>query len=119
MVGIPSLDINTYREGLRTKMAYIGLPVYEPYKNNILHVSILRWTQKPTIEETNRALEIARRYSEMGTISHLYVTRLLLSRASWLMRPEELPRAIDIKLQNFKDILTSPHLEDTFSIEQR
>jgi hypothetical protein len=43
MLGIPSIDINVYRETFRKLVSMEDLPFAEPYKNDIVHSSIIRY----------------------------------------------------------------------------
>lgn len=92
MLGIPSIDVNRYREEFRETMSVLGLPMLEPYKNDIVHSTLFRWSHEPTCEETNRLFEIVQKYnqSDKEPLAFLKVDSFTVSKASWKMKPREL-----------------------------
>jgi hypothetical protein len=47
MAGYPSIDVNELRDRIRKKFAEEGLPLREPYHQNIVHSTVVRYTSVP------------------------------------------------------------------------
>jgi hypothetical protein len=91
LVGHPTVDLNWSREQLRRVLARTGYPLYEPYKNDIAHLTLVRFAADVTPQETAclaQAVAEAERAESLGTAA---VNELALSAASWRMQRAELP----------------------------
>jgi hypothetical protein len=92
LVGYPTLDLNTSREDIRERLRLMGYPLYEPYKNDIFHMTLVRFAEPLS---PHQHATINRIVSEPGVLSDrtlgvLRVEQMSISSASWKMQPQEL-----------------------------
>ncbi len=85
ILGTPTADINLVREKIRQEF---GAVLDEPYKNNIVHMTIVRFTNGQNWSTTEDLVDLASAPSE--PLGVLHVDQLIMSQASWRMLPEEL-----------------------------
>ena len=88
LVGHPTVDVNWSREQLRRQLTRTGYPLYEPYKNDIAHCTLVRFVHPLSEAEAVAVAEAAGCCGSLGTMS---VSELCLSSASWRMQASELP----------------------------
>ena len=87
MIGIPSIDTNDVRERLRTRLQDRGLPLKEPFVNNIVHSTLFRvLSNKPKLYE--RLLEIAQEYEDVY-LGKVTLQKFQIGPASWRMLHSE------------------------------
>ncbi len=87
VLGTPTgLDVNRAREMLRKAL---GSALEEPYKNDIVHMSVARFTRHLTKEQVDAISNLIMNQTRkpLGTLT---VDHLVMSQASWRMLPEEL-----------------------------
>lgn len=89
MIGVPSIDLNIARDALRTKLASRGLPLKEPFVNNICHSTLFRVTNLQQPSQHARLLQIAKDYENvhLGTVT---IQNLQVGPASWRMLSSEI-----------------------------
>jgi HAD superfamily hydrolase (TIGR01509 family) len=89
LAGHPTHDVNWGRARLRAALARAGLPLIEPYVNDIVHMTLVRFASPVTPDEAACIERVARACFnvELGTLS---VRGFRLSSASWKMQPAEL-----------------------------
>lgn len=85
ILGTPTADINLVREKIRQEF---GAVLDEPYKNNVVHMTIARFINGQNWSTTEDLVDLATAPSE--PLGVLHVDQLIMSRASWRMLPEEL-----------------------------
>lgn len=95
LVGDASLDVNWARECIRQCLRTLGYPLFEPYKSDTCHMTLVRFTQALTEQQEaclhamlQRSLQPECTQSLLGV---LHVDSLCVSPASWKMLPQELP----------------------------
>jgi len=87
MIGVPSIDTNDVRDRLRSRLEARGLPLKEPFVNNIVHSTLFRVTNdQPQLY--SRLLEIAQEY-EMADLGHVCIKSFQIGPASWRMLDSE------------------------------
>jgi hypothetical protein len=89
LAGHPTVDVNWSREQLCGALGRAGLPLLEPYKNGIVHMTLLRFASELTPAE-GELLTRTLQECGSGALGSLSVTALQLSSASWKMQPDEL-----------------------------
>ena len=90
LVGHPTIDVNHVRESVRAGLRELGYPLYEPYKSDILHMTLVRFSE-PVTPQQHAVLEQFVATAENESFSALLrVECLSLSPASWKMTPAEL-----------------------------
>ena len=92
LVGYPTSDCNSARDEIRQRLRLLGLPLYEPYKNDIFHMTLLRFAE-PLLEVQQHA--ITKFVADTGvvgdqTLALLRVKEMCISSASWKMQHREL-----------------------------
>ncbi|CAG9462316.1 unnamed protein product [Pedinophyceae sp. YPF-701] len=89
LTGYPTADLNNVRETVRKEMARAGLPLFEPYKVDIMHMTLARFAN-PVSDAQKAALDqIIDKYSG-AKLATLRVNELKISPASWKMQHAEL-----------------------------
>lgn len=92
MVGIPSIDLNQYRDRIRLAMSKNNFPIMEGYRNDIVHSTILRFTSPVSSKQLLGLQKLVQHFDvELGTLS---VNHLHLSKASWKMAHSELEHEV-------------------------
>ena len=94
LVGYPTSDCNNARCEIRQRLRLLGLPLYEPYNNDIFHMTLLRFAE-PLSEVQQHA--ITRFVADTGlvkdqTLALLRVKEMCISNSSWKMQQRELER---------------------------
>jgi len=89
IAGHPTVDVNWSRDQLRRTLTRSGYPLFEPYKNDIAHMTLVRFQSEVTPEEA--AAVAAAAAEALGALGTLTVSELALSAASWRMTQHELP----------------------------
>ena len=92
LVGHPTVDANWSREQLRAALIRAGFPLLEPYKNDIVHMTLLRLASEITPAEAATLSKIASECTAFA-LGSLAVNALHMSSASWKMTPTELGAA--------------------------
>lgn len=94
MVGVPeSVNINTARDCVREKLEKRGLPLKEPFVNDIVHSTLFRVTKDqqtaadPTLHK--KILDLSKEFERvhLGTVT---MRNFQIGPASWRMLPTEL-----------------------------
>jgi HAD superfamily hydrolase (TIGR01509 family) len=89
LLGYPSADVNTARCHMRTMLKRAGLPLFEPYVNDIVHMTLVRFAEPVSREQMDairtRALEV-----QCVPLGSLAVNNITVSPATWKMQPGEL-----------------------------
>ena len=76
------------REAIHQALRNQGLPCDIPYKNDILHSTVLRWVSKPDSMTLLRLEKEVERWSEC-MLGELRVKQWLVGKGSWRMKEEE------------------------------
>ena len=92
LIGYPTSDCNEMREEIRVRLMRMGYPLFEPYKADIFHMTLLRFVEPLTVSQAATINEIV---AETGpyqdqTLALLRVQHVCISRASWKMQEQEL-----------------------------
>ena len=83
--GYPSYDLNPFREQLREELTQQQVTYVEPYKNDIVHSTIMRIASPINSE---KLIAFAETYNEKELFT-IEVSNLQLGYGSWTMRDEE------------------------------
>lgn len=84
MCGSDSFGVDHVRESLRRELKRLGYPLFEPYHNNIVHMTLVRFTE-PVDEKTCQVLqELVHETS--GVLGVLGVKEMQMGPATWQMR---------------------------------
>lgn len=102
LCGYPSIHINKIRDLIRQE----GFIDKEPYLLDICHISLIRFTKPITLKQQQGLLEWVRTIPKQ-TYVKLYVDRLNLYEASWLMRPSEIKLLHTIQLHTHSNDWTN------------
>lgn len=96
MYGYPNVDINIYRDKIRSAIQKAGLPFDEPFLMNITHSTFVRLSTK---ENSQKLLDFAEKYKDidLGTVMF---DKMYLEYGSWRMWPEERIRVAEFDLAN-------------------
>uniref|UniRef100_A0A6C0D058 Nucleotidyl transferase domain-containing protein n=1 Tax=viral metagenome TaxID=1070528 RepID=A0A6C0D058_9ZZZZ len=87
VVGVPSININLIRDKLRHEFSRLCLPLMEPYKNNILHMTLVRFTSPLTINEKSFLSTINGLEDIFGKLK---VSSLGIGSCTWKMLPQDI-----------------------------
>jgi hypothetical protein len=98
MVGIPTVDLNQHRDRIRKAMLEHGVPIMEPYKNDIVHSTLFRFPSAPSEEQLKKLKKLVDLYSDTF-FGKATIDQLSISRCSWKMAPRELENEI-VKVVN-------------------
>ena len=90
LAGKPTIDLNSIREDVRRALSRIGYPLYEPYKNDIAHATLLRFATGLSAQQEAVLYNLVSRASQNQTLARLKVDGLTISQASWKMQGGEL-----------------------------
>lgn len=90
LVGHPTTSLNHVRDTVRKTLLRIGYPLYEPYKNDIVHMTLMRFAGPMTAKQAQELEGIVQAQPKGKVIAKLCVDRLSMSAASWKMQPAEL-----------------------------
>jgi len=88
-IGFPSTDINKSRDILRKIFAMENIEYLEPYSNNIVHSTLLRFAEPLQQREVANIWKICKQFSNCF-LGRGIVTSLAVGPASWKMTREEL-----------------------------
>jgi hypothetical protein len=89
LVGYPSVDVNTSRGNLRRALTRNNMPLFEPYVNDIVHMSLVRFASPVDAKKLEPLIELINSVKNVPMAS-LHVEKLKLSRATWRMQTREL-----------------------------
>jgi len=92
LLGFPTADVNSARFRLRRSLNRCGLPLFEPYMNDIVHMTLMRFASpidESTLSELQKKI---RQYKNTLSFGSLSVDELKLSPATWKMQAQELQR---------------------------
>jgi HAD superfamily hydrolase (TIGR01509 family) len=98
LVGHPTVGLNHVREQVRDALARVGYPLYEPYKNDIAHVTLMRFAAPLQATEYDALRSMARCSGPGRMFASLAVDALDVSAASWKMQPAELEGVHSVEL---------------------
>ena len=90
LVGHPTSSLNHVRDTVRKTLARIGYPLYEPYKNDIVHMTLMRFAAPLSSCQARKLEAIVHAQPRGKVIAKLRVDALTMSAASWKMQPAEL-----------------------------
>ena len=90
LVGHPTSSLNHVRDTVRKTLARIGYPLYEPYKNDIVHMTLMRFAAPLSSSQARELEAIVQAQLKGKVIAKLRVDALTMSAASWKMQPAEL-----------------------------
>jgi hypothetical protein len=90
LVGHPTISLNHVREQIRRSLARIGYPLYEPYKNDIAHMTLVRFAAPLTGAQQQELDKVCQDFGKQRLLAKLNVNTIDLSPASWKMQPAEL-----------------------------
>lgn len=94
LAGYPTIDVNSIRDKLRAT----GLVSGELYNNNIIHMTLFRWTNKFSDVQKRKLLDWCSSCQQKEYAS-LTVEKLHITNASWCMREGEYQIQDTIKLK--------------------
>lgn len=94
MYGTPSIDINKFRNLLRTGLDRNNLNYVEPYKSNTAHSTLLRFTHPV---DKNQLIQFVDKWHNVP-LGEMKLSRLSLGFGSWKMLAEEVKILHDYKL---------------------
>jgi HAD superfamily hydrolase (TIGR01509 family) len=89
LLGTPSVDVNHARGYLRREMARIGYPLFEPYKSDLVHATIARFSKPMTPSTIEKLSTLVNRFPNTQ-LGRLNVSHITLAPGSWRMNPSEL-----------------------------
>jgi len=89
LVGHPTVGLNHVRKQARDALARVGYPLYEPCKNDIAHVTLMRFGAPLQATEYDALHRMARCSGPGRMFASLAVDALDASAASWKMQPAE------------------------------
>ena len=97
LAGHPTVDVNFCREQVRSVLSRASFPLYEPYKSDIVHMTLVRFAS-PVTDAEKATLATALSECAGAPLGSMHVTTLSLTPSSWKMLPCELPAAKPIRL---------------------
>jgi hypothetical protein len=91
LVGHPTVDMNAVRDLVRACLLDLGYPLFEPYKADTLHMTLVRFSE-PLTADLRASLEhlVDTANADDSFSALLRVDHLDVSAASWKMLPQEL-----------------------------
>lgn len=90
LAGNPTIALNSVRDELRVALARIGYPLYEPYKNDIAHATLVRFAAPLDGKDEALLQQVVDDTRAGSTLARLRVSGVTISPASWKMQPAEL-----------------------------
>lgn len=90
LLGLPSVNVNAAREQMRRTSQKMGFPLFEPYKNDIVHMTLVHFASPVTdaqLRSLQRVLGLLPRSAQFASI---LVNQLHFSASSWKMQLSEL-----------------------------
>lgn len=90
LLGYPTSDVNNSRFHLRRSLTRCGLPLFEPFLNDIVHMTLVRFASPidaSTVAELQKTVD---EFSGVVSFGSFSVNELRLSPATWKMQPQEL-----------------------------
>lgn len=93
MIGFPSTDVNSSRSILRSLCQREDMDLREPYLNNIVHSTLLRFTSPLDSSQLAQLFKICEEY-RVRFLGKAMVTSFSYGPASWKMSVEELLRGV-------------------------
>lgn len=98
LAGHPTTGLNHVRDQVRNAMARIGYPLYEPYKNDIAHMTLVRFAS-PMGDKDAVALQAVVEQTRAPLYATLSVEALDVSAASWKMQDDEMDEVMMVSLK--------------------
>lgn len=90
LLGFPTADVNSSRFRLRRSLTRCGLPLFEPFLNDIVHMTLVRFAS-PISESSAAALQkTVLKFNDTLSFGSLSVDELKLSPATWKQQAQEL-----------------------------
>jgi hypothetical protein len=89
------------RKTIEDTLTSLGLPCEIPYKNNILHATLVRWTKLPDGLTLFRLEDLVKRWSECS-FGSIEINRWFVGKASW--------RMLDTEREDFFAIPVNRHI---------
>lgn len=91
LVGNPTIGLNHIREEIRRALSRIGYPLYEPFKSDIAHMTLLRFAKPLSCAQQARLAALCAEFgSSCQQVARLSVNHIDISVASWKMQATEL-----------------------------
>ena len=89
--GNASCDVNHVRDAVRRELSRIGYPLLEPYKSDMVHMTLVRFTKSLDQSQLKELLAIEQesRGKVLGVLTSSHIS---VSEASWKMQQNELPQ---------------------------
>lgn len=89
MVGYPSVDVNTSRINLRRALNRNGMPLFEPYINDLVHTTLVRFASPIEATKIEPLVRILEGFKNVPLAS-MQVDSMSISPATWRMQKREL-----------------------------
>ncbi len=89
ILGLPSADVNTFRVRLRHEMSRAGLLVAEPYKMDIVHATLVRFTEPLSQSQVESLVKTVKSF-DRKFLGKLVVDHYSVGPATGKMQPGEL-----------------------------
>jgi len=90
LIGYPTVDGNYARDDTRLCLRQMGYPLFEPYKSNTFHMTLVRFVAPLTSQEVGVVNSMVAEVSVDQTLAVLRVQGLSVSPCSWKMQNKEL-----------------------------
>lgn len=89
MLGTPSVNLNYMRDLVRREFGRLGMPIMEPYRSDLAHATLLRFTEQIDTHRTKSLICLTKQFRNcfMGT---LRIDSFKVGPASWKMQNSEL-----------------------------
>ena len=99
LAGHPTTGLNHVRDQVRNALTRIGYPLYEPYKNDLAHMTLVRFAS-PMGKQDQETLRAIVEQTRAPLYATLAVDEMTVSSASWKMQDEELSGGRRVALRN-------------------
>ena len=90
LLGFPTGDVESARFHLRRALARCGMPLFEPYFNDIVHMTLVRFASPIEGDELATLRKKIEEFQNSLSFGCLFVDQLKLSPATWKMQAQEL-----------------------------
>lgn len=92
IAGVPTADVNGVREEIRAALQNKGLPLREPYKNDIVHATLVRLRDPVPDAARDALLALCEKFApfKAPSLGTARISEVRYSRASWRMQLGEL-----------------------------
>lgn len=90
LVGHPTTSLNHARDDIRKALARIDYPLYEPYRNDIAHMTLVRFANPLSDDQVVFLKQISTLFKDGRTYAKMSVSVVDISVASWKMQPADL-----------------------------